>query len=144
MYFENVDKGKGSQSKSPNFITFHNFKQPTGKVLQNADVKACLSDLCSKYVFVPTGKASNNIINHLYKVGIKELGLDDCSTPTGKSSYTSCHQILSDDVVSSHDTFMKSLCIELSDDDKRLPYLYWTLKLHKSPVKDHFIAASSK
>ena len=27
-----------------------NFKQPTGKVLQNADVKACLSDLHSKYV----------------------------------------------------------------------------------------------
>ena len=27
-----------------------NFKQPTGKVLQNADVKACLSDLHNKYV----------------------------------------------------------------------------------------------
>ena len=39
---------------------------------------------------------------------------------------------------------MKSLCIELSDDDKRLPYLYWTPKLHKSPVKHHFIAGSSK
>ena len=31
----------------------HNFKQPTGKVFQNADLKACLSDLHSKYVFVP-------------------------------------------------------------------------------------------
>ena len=30
------------------------------------------------------------------------------------------------------------------DDDKRLPYLYWTLKLHKSPVKHRFIAGSSK
>ena len=39
---------------------------------------------------------------------------------------------------------MESLCIELSDDDKRLPYLYWTPKLHKSPVKHHFIAGSSK
>ena len=39
-----------------------NFKQPTGKVLQNADVKARLSDLHSKYVFVPADKASNNII----------------------------------------------------------------------------------
>ena len=26
-----------------------NFKQPTGKVLQNVDVKACLSDLQNKY-----------------------------------------------------------------------------------------------
>ena len=30
-----------------------NFKQPTGKVLQNADIKACLSDLHNKYIFVP-------------------------------------------------------------------------------------------
>ena len=39
---------------------------------------------------------------------------------------------------------MKSLGIELSDDDKRLSYLYWTPKLHKSPVKHRFIASSSK
>ena len=45
---------------------------------------------------------------------------------------------------STHDTFMKSFGIELSDDDKRLPYLYWTPKLHKSPVKHRFIAGSSK
>ena len=74
---------------------------------------------------------------------IKELGLDNCSTPTGKSTYTSC-QMSSEDIVDTHDTFMKSLGIELSDDDKRLPYLYWTSKLHKSQVKHSFIAGSSK
>ena len=40
----------------------HNFEQPTGKVLQNGDVKACLSDPHNKYVFVPADKAPNNII----------------------------------------------------------------------------------
>ena len=40
----------------------HNFKQPTSKVLQNADIKACLSDLHSKYVFVPADKALNFMI----------------------------------------------------------------------------------
>ena len=49
-----------------------------------------------------------------------------------------------EDIVNTHDTFMKSLGIELSYDDKRLPYLYWTPKLHKSPVKHRFIAGSSK
>ena len=39
---------------------------------------------------------------------------------------------------------MKSFGIELSDDDKRLPYLYCTPKLHNSPVKHRFIAGSSK
>ena len=65
---------------------------------------------------------------------IKELGLDNCCTPTG-----TC-QMSSEDIVNTHDTFMKSLGTELSDDDKRLPYLYWTTKLHKSPVKHRFIA----
>ena len=76
-------------------------------------------------------------------VNFKELGLDNSSTPTGNSAYTSC-QMSSEDIVNTHDTFMKSLGIELSDDDKRLPYLYWTPKLHKSPVKHRFIAGSSK
>ena len=50
----------------------------------------------------------------------------------------------SEDIVNTHDTFMKSLGIELSDDDKRLPHPYWTPKLHKSPVKHRFIAGYSK
>ena len=39
---------------------------------------------------------------------------------------------------------MKSLGIELSEEDKRLPYLYWTPRLHTSPVNHRFIAGSSK
>ena len=50
----------------------------------------------------------------------------------------------SEDIVNIHNTFMKTLGIELSEEDKRLPYLYWTPKLHKSPVKHCFIAGSSK
>ena len=123
-----------------------NFKQPTGKVLQNVDVKACLSDLHNKYVFILADKAPNNIIiickRYHIETLIKELGLDNCSTPTGNSTYTSC-QMSSEDIVNTHDTFMTSVGIELSEEDKRLPYLYWTPKLHKSPVKHCFIAGSS-
>ena len=95
-----------------------NVKQPTGKVLQNADVKACQSDLHNKYVFVPADKAPNNIIiickRYYIETLIKELGLDNCSTPTGNSTYTS-YQMSSEDIVNTHDIFMKSLDIELSD-----------------------------
>ena len=100
-----------------------NFKRPTSKVLQNADLKACLSDVHSKYVFVPADKAPNNVIiickQYYIETLIKELGLDNCSTPTGKSTYTSC-QMSSEDIVNTHDTFMKSLGIELPNDDKNL------------------------
>ena len=73
----------------------------------------------------------------------KELRLDNCSTPTRNSTYTYC-QMSSEDIVNTHDSFMKFLGIELSNDDKRLPYIYWTPKLLKSPGKHHFIAFSSK
>ena len=123
------------------------FKQPTGKVLKNADVKACLSDLQNKYVFIPADTAPNNIIlickRYYIETLIKELGLDDSSTTTGNSTYTPC-QMSSEDIVDTHDTSMKSFGIELSDGDKRLPHLYWAPKLHKCPVKHHFIAGSSK
>ena len=98
-------------------------------MLQNADVKACLSDLHNKYVFIPADKAPNNIMiickRYYIETLTKELGLDNCSTPTGNSTYTSC-QMSFEGIVNTHDTFMKSFGIELSDDDKRLPYLYWT------------------
>ena len=38
-----------------------NFKQPAGKVFQNADVRASLSDLHSKYLFLPADKAPTTI-----------------------------------------------------------------------------------
>ena len=69
------------------------FKQASGKVLQNADVKSCLSDLHHKFVFVPADKAPNNIIiickRYYIETLIKELGLDNCSTLTRNSTYTS-------------------------------------------------------
>ena len=65
------------------------------------------------------------------------------STPKGTLTYTS-GQMSPEDIVNTHDTLMKSLSIELSDDDKRLPFLYWTPKLYKSPVKHRFIAESGK
>ena len=103
-----------------------NFKQPTGKVLQNVDVKACLSDLHNKYVFIPADKAPNNIIiickRYYIETLIKELELDNCSTPTGTQP-TLHVQMSSEDIVNTHDTLMTSLGIELSEEDKRLPYL---------------------
>ena len=92
-------------------------------------------------------KTPNNIIiickKYYIETLIKELGLDNCSTPIGNSTYTSC-QMSFEEIVDTHDTLMKSFGIELSDNDKRLPYLYLTPKLHKSPVKHRFIAGSSK
>ena len=67
-----------------------NFKKTPCKLLQNVDVKACLSDLQSKYVFVLADKGPNNIKRYHIETLIKELELDNFSTPKGNSTYTSC------------------------------------------------------
>ena len=44
----------------------------------------------------------------------------------------------------SHNQFITSVGLEMSEEDQNLPYLYWTPKLHKSPYKHRFIAGSRK
>ena len=47
-------------------------------------------------------------------------------------------------ILKSHNQFITSVGLEMSEEDQNLPYLYWTPKLHKSPYKHRFIAGSSK
>ena len=52
-----------------------------------------------------------------------------------------------DEVLKSHCKFIESVGLKWSEEDKNLPYLYWTPKLpklRKFPFKHHFIAGSSK
>ena len=49
-----------------------------------------------------------------------------------------------DEILKSHCKFIESVGLEMSEEDKNLPYLYWTPKLHKVPFKHCFIAGSSK
>ena len=46
-------------------------------------------------------------------------------------------------IVKSHNQFITSVGLEMSEEDQNLPYLHWTLKLHKSSYKHQFIAGSS-
>ena len=48
------------------------------------------------------------------------------------------------EILKSHCKFIESVGLEMSEEDKNLPYLYWTPKLHKVPFKHRFIAGSSK
>ena len=42
-----------------------------------------------------------------------------------------------------HNQFMTLVGLEVSEKDQNTPYLYWTLKLRKSPYKHRFMAGSS-
>ena len=79
-----------------------------------------------------------------YYIGtlITELGINTTNINPNSTyipSTDSFHEILK-----SHCKFIESVGLEMSEEDKSLPYLYWTPKLHKVPFKHRFIAGSSK
>ena len=43
-----------------------------------------------------------------------------------------------------HADFVDSMDLEMSEEEKNLPYLYWTPKIKKTPFVHYFIAGSSK
>ena len=121
------------------------FKSPKCKVLGQPDVKDTLHKLRANYVLVPADKAANNVIivckKYYIDTLVKELGINNVNinSPTYIPIDDSFETIMK-----SHNQFITSVGLEISEEDQNLPYLYWTPKLHKSPYKHRLIAGSSK
>ena len=73
---------------------------------------------------------------------IKELGINTTNI-SPNSTYIPLTDSF-DEILKSHCKFIESVGLEMSEENKNLPYLYWTPKLHKVPFKHCFIAGSSK
>ena len=109
------------------------FKSTKCKVLDQPDVKDTLHKLHASYVLVPADKAANNVIivckKYYIDTIVKELGINNVNinNPT---------YILIDysfeTIVKSHNQFITSVGLEISEEDQNLPYHYWTPKMHKS------------
>ena len=105
-----------------------------------------LRRLHDDFVLVPADKAANSVIvvckKYYIETLIKELGINTTiihPNSTYIPSTDSFHEILK-----SHCKFIESVGLEMSEEDRNLPYLYWTPRLHKVPFKHHFIAGSSE
>ena len=121
------------------------FKSPKCKVLDQPDIKDTLHKLHAKYVLVPADKAANNVIvvckKYYIDTLVKELGINNINSNT--PTYIPIDDSF-ETIIKSHNQFITSVGLEMSEEDQNLPYLYWTPKLHKSPYKHRFIAGSSK
>ena len=121
-------------------------------------------------MFWSADKAANNVIivckNYYVDTLVKELGINSVNinnptyipiddsfafctgfnllTPIFLLSYIIMDLPIFETIVKSHNQFITSVGLEISEEDQNLPYLYWTPKLHKSPYKHRFIAGSSK
>ena len=93
-----------------------------------------LHKLHADYVLVPADKAANNVIIVCKKYQIdtlvKELEInnENINNPTYIPVDDSFETI-----VKSHNQFITSVGLEMSEEDQNLPYLYWAPMLNKSP-----------
>ena len=96
-------------------------------------------------ILVPADKAANNVTvecKRYYIETIKELGINTINISPNSTYIPSTDSF--DEILKSHCKFIESVGLEMSEEDKNLPYLYQTPKLHKVPFKHRFIAGSSK
>ena len=94
---------------------------------------------------VPADKAANNVIivckKYYIDTLVKELRIHNLNI--NNPTYIPIDDSF-ETIVKSHNQFVTSVGLEMSEGDQNLPYLYWTPKLHKSLYKHRFIAGSSK
>ena len=116
------------------------FKSPKCKVLDPLDVKDTLHKLHANYVLVSADKAANNVIivckKYYIDTLVKELGISNVNI--NNPTYIPIDDSF-ETIMKSHNQFITSVGLEISEKDQNLPYLYWTPKLHKSPYKHSWL-----
>ena len=117
------------------------------QLLKETSVLKDLQELHKKFVVVPIDKASGNVAficqRHYANVLINELGLINASA-NQTSTYGNITKPI-DKIVSDNSKFLKSkFNLEVTETNRKLPNIYWTPKLHKTPSKARFIIAAPR
>ena len=97
-----------------------------------------LEELKMKYVMVPIDKASNNIgficKRYFLQVLLKE---------TQSTSYSPSQDSV-EEVINAVATKCQAVDVQVDEDNKELPLIHATIKMHKNPVKFRFIIGTRK
>ena len=107
-------------------------------ILRNADVKKSLAELHDDFVITPIDKASNNVSIVCKKFYIDILKTEIQNSDTFEPSLKSEQSIFSD-----HKSYYDKVNIKYTEEFEKLPYLYWTSKMHKIPPKQRFITCGT-
>ena len=106
-------------------------------------MKDTLRRLHDDFVLVPADKAANNVIVVCKcTISRKELGINTTNISPNSTYIPSTASF--DEILKSHCKYIESVGLEMSEEDKNRPYLYWISKLHKVLFKHHFIVGSCK
>ena len=104
-------------------------------ILSKPSVKDEIIRLQEKYVFVPTDKANKNV-SLICKKFYVQLLQDEINSDTYQLSTET-----EEEIILRHADFLKSHGIKIKSENRKLPYLYGTTKMHKDPIKFRFITS---
>ena len=104
-------------------------------MLTKPQVMAELDRLKDQFVFVPIDKASNNVA-----VVCKKFYVEVLHGEINSNTYQQSSESV-DDIIERHGVFLQQHGIKLHTDNRCLPYLYATTKMHKNPIKFRFITS---
>ena len=112
--------------------------RPVKKVLQDPECVKNLEELKNKYVLVPIDKASNNI-GFICKRYFLQVLLQETHSASYNLSQDTVEEVINDVTAK-----CQTIGVEVDMDNKELPQIYATIKMHKDPVKFRFIIGSRK
>ena len=125
-----------------NDLRVHLQPKYTKPVLCDIEVKNYLAELHQRFVIVTVDKASNNFafICRKYYISklLSEVGYGN--TPSQKT-YSQV-DISKEDIINANINYCKKFDLDVTNNDKTLPIMYWLPKMHKTPVGARFIVAS--
>ena len=115
-------------------------------IFNDPNVKSELLSLHRKFVMVPIDKASNNvaiICKQFYaSVIYNELDFANISSISQQQTYEKVENLSPNDIIMQHCNYQKNINIDVDEEMKHLPTMYWTPKMHKEIIGARFIIAS--
>ena len=105
-------------------------------ILNKNDVKVCLKKLHDDFVIVPVDKASCNVAFVCKSYYMQMLSKEVTQSTTFQVSQKS-----SNEIIDCSNQFLGKHSIKSTKD--RLPFLYWTAKMHKTPTAYRYITSGA-
>ena len=108
-------------------------------LLKDRTIKHDLDQLLNVFVTVPIDKAQNNIA-FVCKRLYAEILLNELASKT----YEKCDPNSKMNIISNHVDYQLSRKLKVEEEFKELPRIYWTPKMHKTPIGTRFIIGNPK
>ena len=109
-------------------------KRNIKSVLKDKKVKQDLNKLLEIFVTVPIDKAQNNIA-----FVCKKLYAEILLSELNSNTYEQTNKDSKNNIISNHVNYLSSLKLKVEEKFRQLPRIYWTPKMHKTPVGTRFI-----